>query len=479
MFNMKAILSIAFNEMRSAYRDTRLKWLGALVFTFMLMASYTGYKAHDVQQRDRLSAQQQNRTEWESQGEKHPHLAAHFGTFVFKPKSFWSFFDFGVDNYTGTYVYLEAHKQNDTVFKPAQEQETSVRFGELSGAMVLQLFIPLLIIFLSYGSIASDKEQGILKLLVVQGISMTQLIWGKILGYFYMISILLLAAFVSTLCMPLWLTNMVSIRQVLVEGAILWIAYAFYFFIIISFSVWVSAFASSSKSALLILLALWIGLAIIVPKAMANIGDEMYPLPTETVFKSAISNDIEKGLDGHNSSDMRAKALEKEYLEKYKVDSLHKLPVNFEGILLLESEAYTSKVYDKHLDELQQIYNRQNRISSYTSLLNPYLAIKNLSMAISQTDFLNTLHFKRQAEQYRRHFVQEMNKDMALNSKMNEFEIYKAKQDLWRTIPPFGYTPQTLTDSLLSYKLEVLSLILWAVLLPCIILFTSSKIKIV
>ncbi|HTF82354.1 MAG TPA: DUF3526 domain-containing protein [Cytophagales bacterium] len=475
---MNQVFLIAYHEMISACRDTRLKWLGSLVLTFVLIASYTGFKAYEIQQKDRLSAQHQNRTEWENQEEKHPHLAAHYGTFVFKPKSFWSFFDFGLDNYTGTYVYLEAHKQNDLVFKPAQEQESSVRFGELSGAAILQLFIPLLIIFICYGSIAMEREQGMLKLLTLQGVSLVQMIWGKILGYLSLILILLLVAFVLALTVPICVANLVPMRQIFCDGAILYAIYALYSFVVVSSSVWVSACASSSKSALLVLLALWICMVIIVPKVTANVGDELYPLPSETEFKSYVSKDIEKGLDGHNSADVRAKILEKKYLEKYKVDSLHKLPVNFEGIMLLESEAYTSKVYDIHFNKLQQLYERQNKVSSYTSLLNPYMAVRNLSMAISQTDYSSHLRFKQQAESYRRYFVQEMNKDMAKNSKMNEFNVYKAKKDLWLAVPPFRYTPSTLADNL-YHKTELLSLVLWVLLLPFLIRYTSYNINIV
>lgn len=475
---MKHIYTISLTEIVSTFRDWRLLALCVIVLSMILVAVFTGYKAYHVQKTDRESAQKEKRMEWENQDKKNPHMAAHFGTFVFKPKSLLSFLDFGVDNYSGTFVYLEAHKQNDFVFKPAQEYEATVRFGDLTGAVVMQIFIPLMIIFLCFGSISAEREQGRLKLLLVQGISLPEIIWGKIIGYFLIIvGVLAVGSILVILILFLLFQSAIS-KQMLSEFLMFSTLYGIYFFITIAFSVIVSAFSASSKNALLILLSIWVVVAILIPKAMANIGDELFPLPTEVAFKAEIHNDVQKGLDGHNSSDERAKALEKVYLKKHNVDSIHKLPVNFDGILLLQSEEYTSKVYDKHFKELQHTYFKQNSIASYISLINPYLAVRNLSMGVSQTDFYAHLNFQNQAELYRRYFVQKLNNDMATNSKLNEFETYKIGREMWVSIKPFNYSPLTINRILCNYSLEIMSLILWSVFIATLITYSSHQVKI-
>ena len=66
---------------------------------------------------------------WETQGEKNPHSAAHYGVYAFKPRLALSFVDEGVDSFTGTSVWLEAHRQNDFLLRPAQEATAVQRIG--------------------------------------------------------------------------------------------------------------------------------------------------------------------------------------------------------------------------------------------------------------------------------------------------------------------------------------------------------------
>jgi ABC-2 type transport system permease protein len=77
----------------------------------------------------RVEAQESARKQWLGQGDKNPHSAAHYGSFAFRPKSTFSFLDFGTDTYTGTSVQLEAHKQNDILFSQAQDATVLLRFG--------------------------------------------------------------------------------------------------------------------------------------------------------------------------------------------------------------------------------------------------------------------------------------------------------------------------------------------------------------
>lgn len=48
-----------------------------------------------------------------------------------------------MEPYLGVAVYLEAHKRNATQYRPAADATAAARFGELTGAGVLQLLVPL------------------------------------------------------------------------------------------------------------------------------------------------------------------------------------------------------------------------------------------------------------------------------------------------------------------------------------------------
>ena len=60
-----------------------------------------------------------------------------------------------------------------------------------------------------------------------------------------------------------------------------------------------------------------------------------------------MSEDRLMGIDGHNPFDQRKKELEDEVLNKYQVDNLSQLPINFAGIIMQADEEYDI-VWDKH-----------------------------------------------------------------------------------------------------------------------------------
>jgi len=163
---MQPLIIIAKKEIKITLRERLVVSLGLIITVLLSVALYTGYLAYSQQQTTIAQKQQQKREEWLSQGDKHPHIAAHYGTFVFKIKTALSLFDFGLDTYTGTSIYLEAHHQHGFMFRPAQDYTSMIRFGQLSAALVLQLLLPLLIIFLAFASFTRERESGTVGILL-------------------------------------------------------------------------------------------------------------------------------------------------------------------------------------------------------------------------------------------------------------------------------------------------------------------------
>ncbi len=188
------ILKIAQKELLTVSRN-KMIWVNCLIMiVLLLLATYGGYRNYRMTLDSRLRAQAEKRAQWLHQDPKHPHIAAHFGTFVYKPKTALSLIDMGLDNYAGTYEYLEPHHQNDFVFKPAEETGGAIRFGQLSIALVLQLLVPLLIIFMGFSAFTGEREHGTLKLLSGNGISPVQIAIGKVIGLYGITMLVLLPA---------------------------------------------------------------------------------------------------------------------------------------------------------------------------------------------------------------------------------------------------------------------------------------------
>ncbi|MEO0330835.1 MAG: DUF3526 domain-containing protein [Bacteroidota bacterium] len=459
---------IAKKEFLTALRDIRLQVSGGILLVLMLTAVLVGKQGQQQLQQEREDAQAAMRGQWVNQGEKHPHSAAHYGQFAFKPKPVLSFLDVGLDNYTGVSVFLEAHKQNEILFSSAQDSNGMTRFGEMTAALIFQILMPLLIIFLTFNTFSQEREEGTLKLIHGQGLSMAKLFWGKVGGIYGMVLLL----FVPIIILAYLMLNQQSASldsEVTTKFGAITLGYAVYFLVFVILGVLVSAFAHSSGIALLTLLGLWVIACIILPKATTNLASKLYPTPSQFEFRETIRNKVKNGIDGHNPSDVRLASLKEEVLEEHGVTTIEELPVNWSGIAMQAGEEYTDQVYDQEFSSVESIFQRQNRLSEWIGFLNPYLAIRHLSMALAGTDFTHHVTFARAAENYRRDFVKLMNKDMEINHKPGiAYGDYKVGEEMWSSIPPFQYELPSTATILATQWRSVAALALWLVTLALI-----------
>jgi len=472
---MKILKLLVKKEVKIALRQRLIRIMAVIIMLLLSTALWVGYITHKQQEENVRIAQEQRRSEWLHQIDKNPHTAAHYGTFVFKPKTFLSLFDFGLDTFTGTSKYLEAHYQHELMFRPAQEYSSTIRFGQLSAALVFQLLVPLLIIFLSFNSFTSEKESGTLQLLMSQQVSYGTIATGKIMANLLILFSVLIPFFVGTLVFSNMHAKVYVIPDISFRVFLLFAIYIIYIIIFVSLSVWVSMLAKTGRNSLLILLSTWVFFTIIVPKISSNLGAQITSLPSLKIFRNDIAYDIENGLGDDLSASERKKELENIYLKKYQKDSLHQLPLNFLGISLQAGEDYASKVYDHHWKKLEETIKKQNVIGSWASFMSPYVALRNLSMGLTSTDVHAYFHFHRNTEAYRRSLVRKMNMDLAENSRNGQFYEYKADEGLWKTIAPFKYTTISVSRVIASYYIEIVAIITWIMLLFFVMYNYSKK----
>jgi ABC-2 type transport system permease protein len=74
-------------------------------------AAIVGHQRAAADETQRHRYQEIVRAQWLDQPDRHPHRVAHYGFLVFRPRAPLSFFDTGVENYTGTSLFLEAHRR--------------------------------------------------------------------------------------------------------------------------------------------------------------------------------------------------------------------------------------------------------------------------------------------------------------------------------------------------------------------------------
>jgi len=254
------------------------------------------------------------------------------------------------------------------------------------------------------------------------------------------------------------------------------LGYALYFLVFVLISVAISALAKNSGFSLLTLLGIWIISCIVLPKATTNLADKIYPSPSLFEFKENVKHKVKNGIDGHNPSDVRLASLKEEVLMEYGVDSIEQLPVNWSGIAMQAGEEYTDDVYDQEFSKIESTFINQNEVSEWASFVTPFLAIRNLSMALSGTDFHSHLAFTKAAERYRRGFVKKMNKDMEVNHKPGvAYNDYKVDRDMWSSIEPFHYQLPKVSSILADQWRSITSLGCWLLGLSVFSIYATRK----
>lgn len=475
-----AEILIAKHFWNTAFKNKAVFTLTIFIGLLLIYAAFSGWINFKNQNEISSKYQEQARKDWLSNPDKHPHRMAHFGHFAFRPKAPLSVFDFGMESFYGNTIFLEAHKQNSVNFSEASFSTGILRFGEISIAMVLQILLPLLIFFLGFSGIATERENGTLKILMSQGISWKQLIVGKSLGIIGVVMTLFIPIILTTIFLWWLLQDMSISLDETIRLLLLILVYFIYLVIFCVIAILISAISKTSKTALTSLIGIWLMLTIVLPRGSQALGAYLYVAPSKVTFNAAIENDILKEGDSHNPDDPHYKSLKDSLLRTYKVDSVNKLPFNYSGFVMAEGEKISATIYSKHLDRLLAIYERQNSFSKAMAFLDPFMAIKNLSMALSNTDFASYIDFQQQAEQYRYKMAQEMNAlqiKYISNKKPPVDQPYKIDKKHWAEIQEFEYKSSGVETVFSNEIISIIAFIFWIGLLLFFIRLLSKTLK--
>lgn len=452
------IWKIARKEFIEALRDKRFFVSGLIVLALLLTALALGWKHSRDLEREHTAAQAASERQWLNQGEKSPHSGAHYGVYAFKPQMPLSFVDRGIESFTGSAVWLEAHKQNDFRYRPASDQTALTRFGELTAALVLQILLPLLIILLAFNAFAGERESGTLRQVLSLGVEPAQLAFGKVLG---------LSAVLGLLLVPAVLIGVIALNSANFDQnfsvwriILMTFGYLLYLGIFVAVSLAVSARAQTSRFALLALLGFWIVGCLILPRVATDLARRVYPTPSAMQFANEMENDIKNGGDSHSPSDKRLAELKIETMRKYNVARLEDLPVNFDGIALQAGEDYSNQVFDEHYGELWTRFLQQDKLRQAAAVVAPVLAVGSLSRGLAGTDFAQQKDFAVAAENHRRDLIRTINNHVIAKVKYGDTK-YVVGQELWGQVKEFEYAAPNTSEVLRQQTVSLAVLGLW------------------
>ncbi len=438
---MSAIALIARDELRLMRRNRVAVTALALLLVLTLVAVVTAWAHRQGIAETRTRHQTEANHAFEAQPDRHPHRVVHYGHFIFRPLGPLAAFDPGVDAFTGNTMFLEGHRQNTANFGDVRQSSLLVRFGQLTPAFVLQAVAPLLLIFLGYGAVARETERGTLRPLMLQGASAGRIVLGKLVALGLVAALVGLPAMIGLVA--------IAGQPGALAGpmAVLALAYAAYLALWVVAITLVSALVRLRRDALLALLAIWAVTVVLLPRVAPDIAGRAYPLADRLQTDVAIARDLRRMGDSHDPADPHFAQFKAAVLKRYGVDRVEDLPVNYKGLLALEGEAMTTRLFDRHSAESFATQAAQNALVAATGLLSPTIALRQASMAAAGTDLAGHRRFLEQAERYRYDLVQRLNRLQAEAVSYADDTAEDAAADrrkrigagTWRRLPEFAF----------------------------------------
>lgn len=435
------IIKIAYKEMISAMRDRRFHLGSAVLLVLLLVGLLVGWQTYRENFEIRARAEKSQREQFLNRKVANAHIAAHGGMTVFRPFNSLAVIDQGLDSYVGTSIFLEAHRSNDFQNRPAEMSAAVNRFGELTVALILQIFVPLLIILLTFSAFAGERERGTLRQVLSLGVKSKDFALGKALGVSVPLLVVLVpAAVFGTITLALS-DSSGTLRASFPRMMLLAVSYFVYFVIFLGLGLIVSSLARKSQTALIVLLGFWLVTCLILPRVATDFGERLYSTapPEDKNFADA----TEQAHSYTADYVAKSKALEEELLKKYNVKTKDELPVSVSAMMLYRSEEESTGKQREKFAELFGQYEKQNRLFQIVGLIAPSLAMQSVSMGLAGSNTAHFRHFAERAEDYRYDMAQKLNEDL-INHPFTDFQAntiaYRERERaVYESIPPFDY----------------------------------------
>lgn len=464
------IFHIAKREMKEIGRSSSFLWILAVVAVLGCTSFFISYNYYTAKQDQHEIARQGERARWLGQGSKNPHSAAHYGTYAFKPNFALSLVDPGVEKFTGVSVFLEAHARNEAEQVAAADQTGLSRFGDITPDFILLFIIPLIIIVLSHQAVTREKQDNTLRLIKMQGVGNFQFLSGKWLGNYLPIVFLTTALFlIATITIAV--VDPTFNWQFIVA---MWVVYLIYYAILTCISISVSALSKSSGISLVSLLSIWILSCLAIPKIASSYTNSVYPYPSRQQFQTAVAEDKQKGVDGHDPWNQASKKLAEETMQTYNVSSLEELPFNFDAYRMQKGEEHEARVYFKHYESLKSVYQQQVGVYRKLAVFSPFLPVRFLSMSLAQTDYSTHWNFTDAAEKHRIEMQRVLNTNFAENSKLGEWG-YQADASLLSEIPEFEFQSRDFSETVHFNRSNIFILLMWSLTSVGFMFFASNR----
>ena len=452
--------AIIRNELTVLRRDGRLLATMLLLIVSIATALFAGARDYHKGEAERALFSERAYQQWVEQAPKHPHRAASYGMFVSKPETGLAMLESGLRPYAGRTLRLEAHGQAVFALAPANDMPRSASgLGERSGAGLMLVGAGLLALVLGALAITRDRETGVLRQLLAQGVSPRRLLFGKYLALMGVLGTALLLLF-GGLTPVVVLQSGADWPDALLRTAFSAGNVLVYVAAMLAIGLVVSALVSNSRAAFAIVLSFWLLSTLIAPRVAAHAALTLAPTPDAAAYESAIGAEFGSGYGDRPGWSEQLEVLEERTKTQYNVKSLDDLPIGFSGVRMLAMDAWSNEVSRRQYARLTDIYERQENIRMSVAALAPFIAARAVSQGTAGMDWPHYRHFSDAAETYRAAFNLQMNNLIVTGTSGQAWEMSATRADFAKT-PRFIYKLPTVGWALAHSWLPITILFGW------------------
>lgn len=458
--------SLVWLELTILRRDPR-GWLSLVALAVLILLSFAAIAASNARSdADKHGVAAAERARWVGQGEKDPHSAAHYSIFAFKPSPPLAPLDPAAEPFVGQTVWLEAHHQNDMLYRPQQSASLLQRIGFASPAALITGFAPLIVFLLAFTLVAQDRERGTMRLALGAAAHPSVIVRAKALAVWSASTGLLILPilFVSLL----WLGIQGRLDGDVLLRTLCWgLVMTGYLALLSAIGIAMSLRLANARLALAALFGLWILFALMAPRLASGTVEATRPLPSSQAVRQQMAEEAPSfWSDAQNARNRAA------LLKRYGVTRIEDIP-NPRMAELDLMERHSHQVFDRVLGNFYGKVKAQDRLFAALGFLSPTVAAQASSASIAGSDFSHHQHFIDRAEDYRRDLVNAMNADgMAHHAHDKERHVNDAR--LWSSIPEFRYEAPPL-GRLSAAAWPAMSALLFWLILSAFLLNVSAR----
>lgn len=260
--------------------------LVVLSVALVALSLYTGISQYSANARYHTVAQElmretvPNQVSWDA--------LASWGEYrIYRPPSTLAVLANGLEDATGRSTPISAYDEPALSDSKYNEHPILAVFGDLDFMLIIRIVFSLLALLFTYNAICGEREQGTLKLMLVNPIPRDQILIGKLVGGVFGVGAPLL---VSVLVATFLLLVQPEITLTFGEWtrlAAFFVLCFLYVFCFLNIGLLISAVNRRSAPALLMALVVWVFVVLVAPKAALITAASTVEVPTSAEVQEA------------------------------------------------------------------------------------------------------------------------------------------------------------------------------------------------